>query len=187
MTPIRLYPCEGSHKTAAALGGVNIAGAAVLGAGFAVPVFVPLALAAIGAVMIAKTARRYANPQPCFEADDVGFTILGGEMRDWSEFRSAAVRHAQSGFSPAPSSIAIKTGTSVLGRDIQIKYTHLSAPVAEMVREINAYAAHAKRKQDLNVAMAGILPTGRIPVTHSGPVQSVPKLVHRLLGRRRVI
>mgnify|MGYP000191597412 CR=1 FL=1 len=157
MTPIKLYPSEKTHKTSAALGGVNIAIA--IGLWLALPsesLAVAIVMAIAGVAMIAATARRYANPKPSFEADADGFRVLGGKKRDWSEFRGVAVQHSQAVFSIGPGSVVVKTGKSILGGGTRIKYTHLSAPVAQMVKEIDDYARHAKRKDDLIVAMAAI-------------------------------
>ncbi len=207
MTPIVLYPSDSSYKKAAAIGGFNLFMAYQLYSWAPdMSGWVPAVIAVIGAGLIGQTAWRYAVPKPSFAADASGFSVMGKKKRCWDEYRGVKLRALRIGFFPVGNWVIVKTGKSVLGGSVHIKVTHLSAPAHEMAAQINVYAKHAQRAQDLTLAMAAIparqmvgnvaQPTGRSranPMTtafqggNSGPVQSVPSLSERLFGRRKVI
>ncbi|WP_044043188.1 hypothetical protein [Octadecabacter antarcticus] len=167
--------------------------------------WVPALMALIGAGLIALTAWRYTIPRPSFAADVSGFSVMGKKKRSWDEYGGVKLRTLRIGFFPIGSWVIVKIGKSVHG-SVHIKVTHLSAPVSDMAAEINAYAKHARRAQDLTLALAaipatqligeGTQPTGRCradPMApafqggNSSPAQSVRTISERLFGRRKVI
>ncbi len=206
MTPIALYPSRTTLKKTAALGGAYLLGACLLTQWVPeMPIYIPLAVALFGVVMIAQTMWRALRPSPSFKADEHGFIIMGKKRRSWDEFRGVRLHTARVGLVPVAKWVVVQTGRSVIGRNVHIKFTHLSAPAAEMAAEISAYAKHAQRKECLVEALSTlpVPPVERGPFVGQekpnmtavpmmarsseasrGPIQTVPSFSARIFRRR---
>ncbi|MCW1952307.1 MAG: hypothetical protein KIH44_013185 [Octadecabacter sp.] len=218
MKPIALYPSDRSLKKAAGIGGFLL----FLAFQFKTwspdgSIVVPLMFTVFGLAMIYPFVKNHLKPSPTFEADADGFSVMGKPKRNWDEYRGVKVNTIYLWFIPISRSLIIKTGKTILGGRIQVNPAYLSGSAKEMAGEIEAYARHAQRKEDLNAAMSGIpatplvgpvasvegrrranpVPTASTGATFAqaqakvssaaGPVQSVPKMSDRLFGRRKVI
>ncbi|AKS47117.1 hypothetical protein SAMN05444287_3249 [Octadecabacter temperatus] len=218
MTPIALYPSDRSLKKSAGIGGFAL----FIALQFKTwssdgSIAVPLMFAVFGLAMVYPLVKNHLNPAPSFEADADGFSVMGKPKRSWDEYRGAKVHTTYMWFIPISRSLIIKTGKNILGGRVQINPAYMSGPVKDMASDIETYARHAQRKEDLNEAMltspasrlvrpvappadrrhANPMPTATA-VGHSfaspqsqaasgSPVQSVPKLSDRLFKGRKVI
>ena len=96
------------------------------------------------------------RPRPVFHGTRDGFSVNGKKMRPWSEFRGITVHAMSYAFIGLGKFVRVKVGKSILGGHIQINPLQLSGKATDMMVEIEAYARHAKRADDLHAAMAAI-------------------------------
>ena len=215
MTPIALYPSDASLKKGGALG------VFLLFIGYQYLTWspngepiIPAMFALGGLGLIGLCVWRYFKPRPSFEADANGFSVMGKKRRSWDEYRGARIYTMRVGFIPAARWVIVKTGKTILGGKVHIKWTHLSSNAADMAAEIEAYARIAKLMAEGHAAgamapQAQATNSGSIhrpqgaptpsprpaerPYTvaaqaaGSSPVQSVPSFGERLFGNRKVM